>query len=41
LQDWQQALLEERLAEHRRALDEARPWKEVIERVQERLRGSR
>jgi putative addiction module component (TIGR02574 family) len=41
LQDWQQALLEERLAEHRRAPDEARPWEEVIERVQERLRNSR
>jgi len=41
LQDWQQALLEECLAEHRRAPDEARPWKEVIERVQERLRASR
>ena len=41
LQDWQQALLEERLAEHRRAPDEARPWDEVIERVQERLRARR
>ena len=40
-QDWQQALLEERLAAHRRAPDEARPWEEVIERVHERLRGSR
>lgn len=41
LQDWQEALLEERLAAHRRAPGEARPWQEVIERVQERLRGSR
>jgi putative addiction module component (TIGR02574 family) len=41
LQDWQQALLEERLGEHRRAPDEARPWEEVIARVQERLRSSR
>jgi putative addiction module component (TIGR02574 family) len=41
LQDWQQALLEERLAEHRRAPGEARPWEEVIERVQERLRAGR
>jgi putative addiction module component (TIGR02574 family) len=41
LHDWQKALLEERLAEHRRALDEARPWGEVIERLQERLRTSR
>jgi putative addiction module component (TIGR02574 family) len=41
LQEWQQALLEERLAEHHRAPDEARPWEEIIERVQERLRASR
>ena len=41
LQDWQQALLDERLAEHHRAPDEARPWEEVIERVQERLRSNR
>jgi putative addiction module component (TIGR02574 family) len=41
LQEWQEALLEERLAEHRRAPDEARPWEEVIERLQERLRTSR
>ena len=41
LQDWQQALLEERLAEHRLAPTEARPWEEVIERVQERLRAGR
>jgi putative addiction module component (TIGR02574 family) len=41
LQDWQEALLEERLAEHRRAPDAARPWEEVFERLQERLRTSR
>ncbi|MBI4220379.1 MAG: addiction module protein [Chloroflexi bacterium] len=41
LQQWQQALLEERLAAHRRAPAEARPWQEVIERVQERLRARR
>ena len=41
LQEWQQALLEERLAEHRRAPGEARPWEEVIERVQGRLRAGR
>jgi putative addiction module component (TIGR02574 family) len=39
LQDWQQALLEERLVEHRRTPDDARPWEEVIERVQQRLSG--
>ena len=41
LQDWQQALLEERLAAHRRTPGEARPWDEVIGRVQERLRAGR
>jgi putative addiction module component (TIGR02574 family) len=41
LQDWQQALLEERVAEHRRTPGDARSWEEVIERVQERLRASR
>ena len=39
LQEWQQVLLEERLAAHRRAPDDARPWQEVIERVQQRLRA--
>ena len=38
LQDWQQALLEEPLAEHRRAPEEARPWEDVLERVQQHLR---
>ena len=37
LQEWQQVLLEERLAAHRRAPDDARPWQEVIERLQQRL----
>jgi putative addiction module component (TIGR02574 family) len=41
LQDWQQALLEERLAEHRRTPDNARPWEDVIDRAQERLRNDR
>ena len=41
LQQWQQALLEERLAAHRRVPEEARPWKEVIDRVQYRLRAGR
>ena len=41
LQQWQQAVLEERLAAHQRAPEEARPWQEVIERVQQRLRAGR
>ena len=41
LQQWQEALLEERLAAHRRAPEEARPWPEAIERVQQRLRPGR
>lgn len=41
LQEWQQALLEERLTAHHNAPDEARPWKDVIDRVQERLRTGR
>lgn len=39
LQQWQQALLEERLAAHRRAPEDARPWREAIDRVQSRLRS--
>ena len=39
LQEWQQVLLEERLAAHRRSPGDARPWQEVIERVQQRLRA--
>ena len=38
LHEWQQALLEERLAAHRRSPGEARPWRDVLERVQHRLR---
>ena len=38
LHEWQQAVLEERLAAHRAAPEESRPWKEVVARVQERLR---
>lgn len=41
LQEWQQALLEERLTAHANAPDEARPWQDVIDRVQERLRTVR
>ena len=39
LQEWQQVLLEERLAAHRRSPGDVRPWHEVIERVQRRLRA--
>ena len=38
LADWQRELLEERLAAHRAAPHEARPWEEVLERLQRRLR---
>ena len=41
LQEWQQAILEERLAAHRRDPKEVRPWEEVIERLQQRLRAGR
>ena len=41
LHEWQQALLEERLAAHGRSPGEARPWQEAIERVQQRLRARR
>ncbi|PYR00808.1 MAG: addiction module protein [Acidobacteria bacterium] len=41
LHEWQQAILEERLAAHRRAPQESRPWEEVIERLQGRLRDRR
>jgi putative addiction module component (TIGR02574 family) len=41
LQEWQQAMLEERLAAHRRAPHEALPWEDVIGRLNSRLRTSR
>ena len=41
LAKWQQALLEERVEAHRRSPHEARPWREVIERVQQDLRAKR
>ena len=41
LADWQRELLEERLAAHRAAPHEARPWEEVLERLQRRLRQPR
>lgn len=41
LQKWQQAILDERVAAHHRAPEEARPWEEVIDRLQLRLRDRR
>ena len=41
LHEWQEALLRERLASHRQSPGDARPWREVIERVQGHLRASR
>jgi hypothetical protein len=41
LHEWQRQILEERLAAHRAAdLDEARPWCEVLDRLEGRLRAS-
>jgi len=41
LHEWQRQLLEERLAAHRAAdSNEARPWGEVLDRLEERLRAS-
>ena len=41
LHEWQERILEERLAAHRRSPDEARAWEEVLERLQARLRTLR
>ena len=41
LHEWQRQLLEERLAAHRAAeANEARPWGEVLDRLEGRLRAS-
>ncbi len=40
LHEWQEKLLEERLAAHRAAPHEARPWDEVVDRLEQRLRAS-
>jgi hypothetical protein len=41
LLEWQRQLLEERLAAHRAAAaDEERPWGEVLDRLEGRLRDS-
>lgn len=41
LHEWQKELLEERLEAHRRAPADARPWEEVLARLESRLRQSR
>ncbi len=37
LRDWQQEILEERLAAHKAAPQDARPWDEVLDRLEKRL----
>ena len=37
LHDWQREVLRERLAAHRAAPHEARPWEEVLKRLEHRL----
>lgn len=39
LQDWQRQILEERLAAHRAAPGEARPWREVLDGLERRLKA--
>lgn len=41
LHDWQQQLLQERLQAHSRAPGDARPWAEVLDRLEGRLRQAR
>lgn len=41
LAEWQRAILDERLTAHKNAPHEARPWPEVIDRLQDRLRSTR
>ncbi len=41
LQQWQQALLEERLSAHHRAPEDSQPWQAVIDRIQGRLQAGR
>jgi putative addiction module component (TIGR02574 family) len=39
LHEWQRAVLEERLAAHRAAPQEARPWREVLDGLERRLKA--
>ena len=41
LHDWQREVLRERLTAHRIAPYEARPWEEVLEELEHRLRNAR
>ena len=38
LQEWQRQILEERLAAHRAAPQDARPWAEVMDALERRLK---
>jgi putative addiction module component (TIGR02574 family) len=40
IEGWQRQILEERLAAHRASPGEARPWEEVLDRLERRLRQS-
>ncbi len=40
LHEWQRQMLEERLAAHRAAPGEAKPWNEVLDRLEGRLRSA-
>jgi putative addiction module component (TIGR02574 family) len=40
LRDWQRRILDDRMAAHRAAPEEARPWEEVFDRLEQRLRQS-
>jgi putative addiction module component (TIGR02574 family) len=40
LHEWQRQTLEERLAAHRAAPGEARPWSEVLDRLEVRIRSA-
>ena len=41
LHEWQRQMLEERLAAHRAASGEAKPWNEVLDHLEGRLRPAR
>ena len=41
LHEWQRQMLEERLAAHRAAPGDAKPWGEVLDRLEGRLRSAR
>lgn len=41
LADWQRVTLEQRLAAHRNASQDAHPWRDVIDQLQRQLRSAR